>query len=440
MKRLNTLVCVIAQLILLAANAAAVDFTSLRPGARANALGTAFSSVADDPYTIFYNPAGLMNLNALEDRFGLARRVSTLAPVGEASIAYIRPVPDTKRIAGLGYHAVRQTKTGSMDSLYMGLGDSFILKYFQRPVLYGVSFKLISLRGVKASHLGLGLEGGILFSSDMGLNTALTLSDLDLGLGRPLTTLTIGNSYRWLGTLIAMDLKVRGSYTEVFYGLERGFFNSLLQLRAGKGVALNGPDYLIAGMGFNVTPWIIDFAASIPWKGFNQNAGLYEVNAGYRFGAPTFTERFIGDASVRAAALKTQIDELRTQKAGLESSIAAYRVNKSVMETDLVLMQSRMRDIQPRLKNLELQILEAEHRKENPRPKKAAVTIPKPEKWPKSHKVAPGETLRSIASQYYGNPSLWERIYEANQDHISRGLPVENAVLEIPFPPAENRQ
>jgi hypothetical protein len=425
--------------VLFAANAAAADITFLRPGARANALGTAFSSVADDPYTVFYNPAGLNNLNNLEVRFGLARCLSPISPVGEASIAYIRPVPDTRSIAGLGYHAVRQTKMESMDTLTMGLGDSFTFKYLQRPVLYGYSFKIISLRDPQKGHLGLGLDGGLIFSSNMGLKTALSLSDIYFGLGRSLATLTIGNSYLWHDTLFAMDFKVRGSYSEVFYGLEHSLFNSLLQFRAGKGVALNGPDYLVLGLGFNATPWIIDFASSIPWKGFDQNAGLYEVNVGYRFSAPTFTERFVGEAGARAGAFRTQIDDLRAQKGALETSIATYRANKGVLETDLTMMQSRMRDLETRLKDLELQIIAAEHRKETARPVKRVV-IPEPEKWPKLHKVMPGDTLRSIASGYYGNPALWERIYEANQQYISRGLPVEGAILRIPVPPSEKKQ
>ena len=40
------------------------DYTMFPPGARANALGTAFSTVTDDPYAVFYNPANLTALNA----------------------------------------------------------------------------------------------------------------------------------------------------------------------------------------------------------------------------------------------------------------------------------------------------------------------------------------------------------------------------------------
>jgi len=426
---------------LLALNAAASDVVFLRPGARANAMGTSFSSVADDPYTIFYNPAGLMNFNNIDVRAGIGRRFFPQAPAGEASLAYLRPVPDSTRVAGLGYYAVRQNKTWSMAALTAGLGDRFTFKYLQRPVLYGGAVKIISLRDPKRGHLGLGFDAGMIFSSNSGLRTALVLSDAGIGLGRSLATLTVGNSYRWRDTLFAADFKTRGSYSEIFYGLEHNLFNSLLQFRAGKGVALNGPDYLVLGLGVNTAPWIIDFATSIPWKGLDRSAGLYEVNVGYRFGAPSYTERFVGEGIAKAGALKIQIDDLRARKAELETAIATDLANKGVMDADLTMMQSRMRDMAARLKDLELQIIDAEHRKENPKPvKKPVIILPKPEKWPKFHKVMTGDTLRSIASRYYGNPSLWERIYEANQKFISRGLPIEGATLEIPVPPVEEKK
>ena len=216
MKKFPPLLYSLFLLTFFTAGAAAIDLTYLRPGARANALGTAYSSVADDPYTVFYNPAGLTNLTNTENRFGLARRFSPLGPVGEASIAYIRPVPDTGRVVGLGYHALRRKDVGSMDSLTAGMGDTFTLKYLQRAVLYGGNLKLISLRDPEKSHFGLGADAGLLFSSNMGLNTALVLSDFTLGLGRSLTTFTIGNSYRWRDILLAMDLNIRGSYPEEF--------------------------------------------------------------------------------------------------------------------------------------------------------------------------------------------------------------------------------
>lgn len=416
--------------------AAGADFTSLRPGARANALGTAFSTVGGDASAVFYNPANLTTLTNLEVRGETGRRLAPGAPEGETSLTYIRPVPDTSnKVAGIGYYAVRQKGGYDADSLTFATGDRSVIKYFQQPVYYGWAFKLLSLRYPEKTHFGLGFDAGLQLENNSGVKTALVLSNAYLGLGKTLTTITLGNSYRIKNTLLLADLRARGSYSEIFLGAEQDLFNGLVQARAGKGLSLGGGHYLALGLGMNVLPWTIDAAWSIPWAGYNENSGYYGFNVGYRFGAATFSEKLVGDAARKAETLKTQIDDLRVQKANLDSAIATARVNKSMMETDVTMMQGRMRELETNLKDLQVQALEEQFKKENPKPAKKYVP-PAPERWPKLHKAAAGETLRSIASQYYGNPSLWERIYEANEKNVSKGLPVEGAVLTIPPPPA----
>jgi len=420
-------------------NGAAADFTSVRPCARANAMGTAFSTVTGDACAVFYNPANLTTLENMEVRLETARRLVPGAPEGEVSLAYIRPVPDEEnKVAGLGYFSARQKGGLAMDSMVFSLGNRTVLKYLQKPVFYGMGVKIMSLRGLEKSHLGLGMEGGVQLENSSGLRTSLVLSDALFGIGKSLMTITFGNSYRIKNTTLLADLRARGSYSEFFLGAEQSVFNGLLQARAGKGLALGGGDYLALGVGINTLPWTIDLAWSLPWGGYNEDFGYYGVNVGYRFGSVTFSEKLVGDAAKEAETLKTQIDDLRTQRANLESSIATYRVNKSMAETDLTMMQGRMRELETNIKELQVQALEALYKKENPKPVKVYVP-PAPERWPKLHKAAPGETLRSIASKYYGNPALWERIYEANEKNVSKGLPVEGAVFTIPAPPSENK-
>lgn len=419
---------------MLTAPAAAVDFTYMKPCARANALGSAFSTVTGDPCAVFYNPANLTTLANLEARLETGRRLFPGAPAGEAALTYIRPVPDQEgKVAGLGYYSVRQNGGLASDSLVFSVGNRTTLKYLQRPLYYGGGFKLMSLRGAK-SHLGLGVEGGVQLENASGLRTALVFSDLLLGMGRSLLTVTVGNSYRFKNTALSADLRVRGGYSEVFFGAEHSVLNELLQVRAGKGLALGGGDFLALGLGVNALPWTIDVAWSLPWGGYNENFGYYGFTVGYRFGSQTFSEKFVGDAAREADSLKNEIDDLRTQRANLETAIATGRVNKSVVETDLTMMQSRMRELETNIRELQVQALEALYKKENPKPPKRYVAPP-PERWPKLHKAAAGETLRSIASKYYGNPNLWERIYQANERHVSKGLPVEGAVFTIPAPP-----
>ncbi|MDA8244346.1 MAG: hypothetical protein M0025_09550, partial [Elusimicrobia bacterium] len=236
----------------LPAAAWAADFTYMRPCVRANGAGSAFSTVEGDPCAVFYNPANLTTLSGLEVRLETARRLSPTAPLGESSLVYIRPVPDVQyKTAGFGYYAVRR-KAASLDSFTFGTGKRTTIKYLQKPLFYGGSFKLVSLREEK-SHLAIGVEGGVKLEGSGGLRTALVFSDLLLGAGRSLLTITLGNSYRLGNTELLADLRARGSYSELFLGAEHTAFNGLLQLRAGKGLTLEGGQYLSLGAGVNLS-------------------------------------------------------------------------------------------------------------------------------------------------------------------------------------------
>lgn len=423
--------------LLLPAPGAASDFTFMKPCARANAMGAAFATVTEDACAVYYNPANLTTLTDLEVRLETGRRLFPGAPEGEVALTYVRPVPDQEnKVAALGYYSQRQRGGRALDSAVFSVGNRTTVKYLQKPLYYGGGFKLTSLREGKG-HLGLGVEGGVQLENNSGLRTALVFSDLMLGLGRSLFSVTLGNSYRVKNTTFAADLRARGGYSELFFGLEHSVFNGLLQARAGKGMALGGGDFVALGLGVNALPWTIDFGWSLPWGGYNEDFGYYGVTVGYRFGSRTFSEKLVGDAAKEAEALKTEIDGLRAQRLAAETGLSAAKVNKSVAETDLTLMQSRMRELETTIRELQAQALEAEFRKDNPKPVKRYVP-PAPERWPKLHKAAAGETLRSIASKYYGNPNLWERVYEANESKVSKGLPVEGAVFTIPAPPAGN--
>ncbi|MEK7287418.1 MAG: hypothetical protein AAB091_02495, partial [Elusimicrobiota bacterium] len=52
---------------------------------------------------------------------------------------------------------------------------------------------------------------------------------------------------------------------------------------------------------------------------------------------------------------------------------------------------------------------------------------------PRIHRSRPGDTLKSIAKEYYGNPDLWPEIYRANEDRLGRGGDiVTDQILIIP--------
>lgn len=407
------------------------DFTYLYPSARANSMGSAFASLADDPYGIFYNPAGLVQLRTAQFSWGLARRRTDYGDMADFSIAYSRPLPFRERgVFGFGYDAIRHAQLGNRDIFLFGYSDTVTLKYLQMPMLWGSNFRIVSLRYPQKSHFGLGVDGGVIFRSFAGLKTAVVLSDLDTGMGRSFATLTIANSYRYEDTVFAMDLRIRGGYAEFFPGIEHALYNDLFRARIGKGININGKDYLALGFGYNIDPLVCNFTYSLPWDGFKSQAGTYEISLTYKFEAPSFNQKMVVEASQRLAELNSKIEQLNKQKNSLEVEIARYQTGKGILEGDLVIMQNRLIELQNKIKNLEMEAVDAQFKKQSPPPARKVVK-PK-EVWPKYHKVKAGDTLRSIAAQYYGNQNLWQIIYDANQDKIFKGLPEEGAILKIP--------
>ncbi|MFH1619862.1 MAG: LysM peptidoglycan-binding domain-containing protein [bacterium] len=400
-------------------------------------MGTAVTSVADDAYAIFYNPAGLAGIRNLETSAGIGRRWSELGACGEVSAVYARPVPDRRSgTVGIGYYSFSQSGVGSKYVLAAGWGETVIIKSIQKPLAWGANLKMINLRHSGKERFGVGVDAGVMMETAKDIKTGLAVTDLDTGVGVSLKSLSLGNSYRWKDTLFALDLRLWRGIAELLPGLEHTLFNGLAKVRAGKGLALNGTSQLALGLGCNLYPFSIDSAMSFPWQGFHLQEGFYQFSVGYRFGVPRFTETFIGQAAEKAETLKREIGVLEARKTELDKTVAAAQVNKSIFESDVRTIQLRSEDLKARLKNLELDILEAQRYREKPPPKKIQ---PRPvkEKWPRRHTVSQGDTLRSIASKYYGDSSRWERIFEANSDKISRGLPEPGSVLEIPAPPSK---
>lgn len=161
----------------------AKDFKYTLPGIRANSIGTAFSSIADDPYAIFYNPAGLNMMKDWQISATINRKLSK-KNLGEFTLAYIRPIPEFKNgVFGFGYDAIRQSTEGKMDNYLFSYSNEIILKYFQLPILYGTTIRITSIRYPQKSHLGIGFDAGGLLRSINGYNLSVVLSNFMFGMG-----------------------------------------------------------------------------------------------------------------------------------------------------------------------------------------------------------------------------------------------------------------
>lgn len=425
--------------------AGAVFFNDVIPGARHAAMGATLAS-PDDPHAMFYNPSGLASGDFDQAGASIGRMFSPLGPLSFVSTMYSRPFPyRTGSNIGAGvFHLQQDFGKKDKTEFLLHYSESMRIPEFYeiqltKPVKLGGNAKIISVDGSQGSKLGLGVDGGALVDAGYGLKVGAAVTNLSSELGVPNPTLGIGAAWTWRQALtFATDVKVRKGLAEVYPGMEAVFYQGLLKARLGKGFALEGVDQIALGFGVNFSPMIVDFAATVPWEGINEPGGHYQVSVHYRFGAPPFYGRFVGTAARQAEDLRSELSALDEKRRNLEAAAAAADANREAAEGRLKALENRLQNLGEELRALERAV--DVKRYEAAQPQKPALPAVEPKKprsapFPRKHAVKPGDTLRSISLQHYGDPSYWELIYDANRGKINRGLPEETAVLDIPAPP-----
>lgn len=415
-------------------------------------MGTAYTAVAEGPWTVFHNPAGTARAGFPAVTASVGRMPSPLGVLYFNGFMGTRPFPILPgSTVGFGYVGVRQTNAGRKDSVVGHFSHAIRLPqfYLRRPVKVGGNFKII--RGAKDPEsqrkLGIALDGGALADFGRGLKAGIAVMDLGSDVGPPSPTLGVGVSYRWRRRLLlSADFRMRKRLAELHPGLEYSVFQNLLKLRVGRGTPLDGVSQIAFGAGINFSPLILDFGMTVPVH-FHRPAGGYQVSVQYRFGAPAFYGLFPGSAARQSEDLTSEIEDLTQRKLDLEAQATAAEASKIGIEGEVRSAEERLEELRGKLRDIEIQLERKGYAVTHPEPEPepplepvpAARPKPKrrgpaPVRFPRRHRVRPGDTLRKISQKYYGKSTLWELIYEANPDKVERGLPVEGAILIIPKP------
>ncbi|MBI5596705.1 MAG: LysM peptidoglycan-binding domain-containing protein [Elusimicrobia bacterium] len=441
-----------AALAVLAAAARAGEFPDILPGARPAAIG-AYTALSDDVWGLYFNPAGLNKSPFPQMGLALGRHLSPRGAVAYHGWAYTRPFPVRPgATVGAGFLGMEQSGVGDKNELLLHYSDALALPQFYIPRPFGVggNLKIVQVKPPgKPNKLGLSLDGGALFETPGNGRVGASVTDLNTGLGVPSPTLSLGGAWTWdRRVTLAADLKLNPARTEFNPGLEWAVFQRLLKLRVGKGQRLDGAGAIGLGFGADFSPLSIDLALNVPTAGWNAAGAAYVVSAQWRFGAPSFHGRFVGTAAARAEDLRSEILELeRRQKDAAARARAADADNQSI-SGQVQAEEERLRSLQEESRQLETEIERRRYDLGHPRPEAAkpvpapapkAAPAPKPRPaaapvFPLRHRVVPGDSLRRLADRYYGDPSLWEQVYDANPDKVERGLPVEGETLLIPAP------
>jgi nucleoid-associated protein YgaU len=167
--------------------------------------------------------------------------------------------------------------------------------------------------------------------------------------------------------------------------------------------------------------------------------GQFRVSFNYRFGRPQFSEIYYDRALEAASQLDQNVLTMSVKEAELKASLAELEQKKRLAQDEMDSLKARIRaltsqdllgerdarirELNRRVDELEGQLSGFRARAKEAREKQATV---------RTHIVRPGDTLQSLARQYYGDANQWKKIYNANPDKIDRGLPRPGQELVIP--------
>ena len=402
MKKLIAVVYFIL-LCLPSAKALAGDFG----GVKAWGLGQAFTALQGDPECVYYNPAGLEKLDAMEFNlnFGSLYNAGNLGFLEGSVLAF--PASMTSGIP-LAVNINSQQLAG-VTSQQAGVSAACKL-YIFAPFYMGATIKWRSESAVNEQ----------LVLADAGIQAKTFIDNLNWGLAvrnifsgdDPLARITpaLGLAYDSPFGLASGDFSWIAGKMYLSAGVERSLFNGLLPLRIGFYNAENS--FITAGLGAYL--WPVGFDTSFAWPINDKTSGYYQFSIKYKFGGEHFSEIYLNKAVERADALEEKVKRLEARQKEIENSVENNIAEKPVpVPTPKPV---------PAVKAV---------------PEKPERAEPKPVKkvtWPQFHKVEPGDTLRDLAVKYYGDAGKWQLIYRANQDKITRGQPQADSELIIPEP------
>lgn len=271
MKRTFLITALICSIILMSTGAVRADFRHARMGPRPRALGSAFVSVADDANAVYWNPAGMTQL----DRFEITGCRTMLYAVEELSNDYISAVYNWTRYGAFGISWVRLDLEDTYNENTINFAIARKVPFIQ-GLSVGTSVKLMILSAPGYEKYNDPAYGGRVIepSVDIGIHyrpkdnwaigaVVYNVNEPELQL---LTTTTrpdpvyrdfaIGASYIFRGLLLlTYDLRTRyGEFSNTIgrIGSEIWFFDA---------VALRGgfeQEHMTAGVGLRNNHWQID--------------------------------------------------------------------------------------------------------------------------------------------------------------------------------------
>ena len=247
-------------------------FLKLGNGVRAPAMGEAFTAVADDASAIYWNPAGIAQLDSQEISMSYNM---WLQSTSYSTVHYVHPILPGHTLGAsifyLNYGNIMETTASSRTGtgrIFSPSGTVATISYasnIRDNLSLGANLKVLSQSIDTYQESGTAIDLGILVKNLRGMDIGLVAQNLGSMSGASLPqTLKLGVSKNLLDDrmLIALDVSIpKDNNTIVSLGGEYQL-NQLLKLRAGyntkseEGAGGN----LGMGLGLNLSRFSVDYA------------------------------------------------------------------------------------------------------------------------------------------------------------------------------------
>ncbi len=201
-------------------------------------------------------------------------------------------------------------------------------------------------------------------------------------------------------------------------------------------------DLIRAVLGFSIQTKLVDISYCFGLDLMNKLdfGGQHYISLNYRFVPIDIKEEKVSKEEYdflmkEKLKLEQQIEELKKQIE--EQKVLKEKILEKPQptETQILPTSGYLEELLERLKKLEDKLKEKTNMQQQPTKTQQSLSVPSLQNTtPKKryHKVLEGDTLPKLAEKYYGDPSLWKKIYNVNKDKIIRGQLIPGVELEIP--------
>ncbi|MFA5976570.1 MAG: type IX secretion system membrane protein PorP/SprF [Elusimicrobiota bacterium] len=294
------------------------SFEELPTGGRAAGLGNAFTGIADDVYSIYYNPAGLVQLHRSEFTAYYSKLYAGLSDgssIGRSFVAYAHPMK-TRGTFGISYLSLSLADLYSESTVALSYAHALGMKwnlggnlkflrksfgsdtYTQNAINsdtgapLGGADPLFAQNGSSKSGMAVDLGAQYRLSRIYGIGiTILNMNSPNMALSSddsdPVSAVyKVGLARRTKTSAVDAEFSMQKFTQEEFrlnIGGERWFGNGL-GVRGGLGFGQRGYQLTSIGFAYRWESLQVDYALIYPLSGIKGTFGTHQVSMTFRFG------------------------------------------------------------------------------------------------------------------------------------------------------------